>query len=1092
MRRMIVEVGWLMLLLATAANVVMSSQTNQPLCIPKERQALLTFKQTLDDTWFGYLYSWTNRSADQNCCDWNRITCDNQSNHVISIDTSWIRTVGGELDSSLAELQHLNHLDLYAMNIRRIPKFIGSLKELTYLDLADNEINSLPDFIGSLKELTYLDLARNNISVVPDFIGSLKELTYLNLAGNNISAVPKFIGSLKELTYLDLAWNNINAVPKFIGSLKELTYLGLAGNPITGIIPPQLGNLTKLQTLDLSSTSQMSNYEWISHLTSLETLTLSEVNFSVAGLQSFKGAPFLSSLSISNCLLPKVDISFLSHTNDSFHFLQSLELYDNYIHPLAITWLLNSSVHLTRLSLTDNIINGSFPNSFEQTKSLQFVDLSSNDVGSGVPNSLGNLTNLKELDLSSNNLGGTLHDLLQNLSGSTKNSLEILHLSSNQLEGLILDDTENIFPSLRELYLDNNQLEGPFLSGLKRFPSLEILDLDDNKLTGLLPDLSSMPNLTSFSASNNTFNHISSESIGKLDYLRTLDISSNSLTGVMNLQCPKLKTLNLSYNSALKFNSNWIPSFQLKFIYMSSCNLGPKFPSWLQTQTNIEHLDISNNSISGPVPSWFTNITSSLNYLNMSKNNLSSTLPNFPVQSSYKTTVDLSFNQFQGSVPPSLSINATRLFLSNNAFTEFRYFLCEAKEERKKAYLIDLSHNYLSGNLPDCWESFPNLVVLNLGYNMLSGHIPSSITMRNIATLQLRHNNFSGTLPSSFEDNTSLQVLDLTNNTLEGTIPPWIGEKHNLVFLSLRSNKFYGSIPLNLCHLTQIQILDLSANDLSGAIPSCIQNFTAMVQITDYQETALSTNIGFASFASFASPYNRDGGNEYYENIASITWKGKEHEYKKNLGLLRIIDLSSNKLNGEIPIEVAVLSQLVLLNLSRNNLSGRIPEKIGNVMKLEVLDLSHNKLYGPIPTSLAKVSFLSYLDLSYNQLSGRIPDGGTQLQTFNASIYSMNPGLCGPPLSSSCPGDETLHDPSYSAYDNEGDDENGRHWFDLPWFYKGTGVGFIIGFCGICGNLLINTSWRLSYFKLMHEIGDWLYVIIIVKWAVLRRKLSLH
>ncbi|KAM6581815.1 hypothetical protein CsatA_005589 [Cannabis sativa] len=928
-----------MLLFSTTANVVNSYESsNTPQCIPKEREALLKFKTTLNDS-EGDLSTWSNSSTTQNCCEWLYIICDYQTNHVVLINLGETETytLGGEIDSSLAELHYLKELVLIRMNISHIPKFIGSF--------------------------------------------------------------------------------------------KELTFLNLDANPISGIIPPQLGNLTKLETLHISrGTSQMiiDNPEWLSQLTSLKYLSL------------------------SNCRLLKVpdhtSSSSLSHSNYSFTSLQSITISQSFIHPTTITWLLNSTINLESLLLHDN------------------------------------------------NLSGTLlHNLLGNISSSTRNSLDYLNLSSNQLGGLILDDFENTFPSLTGLYLYNNQLEGHFPNRLKRFPNLESLDISHNQFVGLLPDLSSMPNLTSFNASNNKFSGTSNESIGKLDNLNQLDVSSNRLTGyishVVNLQCPSLKYLDISYNidMLLKFNSKYpiIPSFNLATINLASCKLGPELPNWLQTQTNLMHLDISNSSISGPLPNWFPNITSNLKYLNMSHNLLSNTLANFPLPQEIDVVVDLSSNQFQGSIPPSLLVNPGRLYLANNKFTEFSSSLCEAKERVRSTQILDLSNNNLFGNIPNCWENFTQLVVLNLGYNKLSGNIPNSINMRSIKTLQLRHNNFSGKFPSSLKYCTSLEVLDLGSNSLESSIPSWIGEElNNLVFLSFKSNKFYGSIPLSLCQLTQIQILDFSSNDLSGPIPSCIKNFTAMVQINSLETTISSDmNKQFCRVCSIVYVS--------YENNASITWKGAQHEYVKILGLLRVIDLSSNKLNGEIPMEVTHLSQLGALNLSRNNLSGKIPIQIGKLTNLQVLDFSYNKINGEIPRSLAEVSSLSYLDLSNNRLSGRIPTG-TQLQSFNPSSYSMNLGLCGNPLPSSCPGDDDDESSHVPASNSDHDHDNDGEWFDLSWFYKGIGGGFTIGFCGVCGNLLINKSWRASYFRLMQNIGDWLYVVIIIKWNYLRRKFFGH
>ncbi|PON59250.1 LRR domain containing protein, partial [Parasponia andersonii] len=290
--------------------------------------------------------------------------------------------------------------------------------------------------------------------------------------------------------------------------------------------------------------------------------------------------------------------------------------------------------------------------------------------------------------------------------------------------------------------------------------------------------------------------------------------------------------------------------------------------------------------------------TSKLNYLNMSFNLLHNTLPYFPIVGADK--VDLSFNQIQGSIPPSLS-NASEVYLSNNKFTNFRAFLCEAESGITK--ILDLSDNHLSGSLPDCWGNFQFLSVVDLGNNKLSGEIPSSISLTStyIQTLKLRHNNFSGKLPSSLKNCTQLKVVDFGKNSLKGTIPSWIGESlTSLVFLSLKSNKFYGSIPLNLCHLSQIQILDLSLNDLSGGIPWCIKNFTSMVENNGYPMPIIPLQYD----PNFLLAFNNIDG---YDNIASIMWKGEEYDYDKILGLLRILDLSSNKLTGEIPIGVTHL-----------------------------------------------------------------------------------------------------------------------------------------------------------------------------------------
>ncbi|MBA0611661.1 hypothetical protein Godav_012332 [Gossypium davidsonii] len=282
--------------------------------------------------------------------------------------------------------------------------------------------------------------------------------------------------------------------------------------------------------------------------------------------------------------------------------------------------------------------------------------------------------------------------------------------------------------------------------------------------------------------------------------------------------------------------------------------------------------------------------------------------------------------------------------------------------------------------IPDWFWNLPSseLNYLNLSSNKISGSIPN--------------------LPLEFGELPLLGLLDLGDNELTGIIPPWIGERlDGLIVLRLRSNEFHGNIPSTLCRLLFLQVLNLSLNNISGVIPSCLNKLTAMASVASSEAMTYlwEGSFGITDDDNFIFSFN---------DHLLVVWKGFERVYGNTLGMLKSIDLSRNKLSGEIPRELASLEGLINLNLSRNMLRGSIIREIGQSKSLESLDLSTNNLSGEIPESMSELSFLSVLDLSNNKLSGKIPSS-TQLQSFNAISYSGNLRLCGEPLSK-CPEDE--------------------------------------------------------------------------------------
>ncbi|CAH1452707.1 unnamed protein product [Lactuca virosa] len=782
---------------------------------------------------------------------------------------------------------------------------------------------------------------------------------------------------------------------------------------------------------------------------------------------------------ISNSLL---NLSYLTH----------LDLFSNSFHGIIPTFI-GFMTRLRYLHLGSNHLNGTIPMSIGSLRKLRHLDLSDNSHCGIIPLEFGNLTNLQVLNRGS--LGKSIVWNLEWLSHlshlealemdgislAKKNYWIDVILRLQKLISLSLDGCEVshvVYPysssflnssssSIESLILSNNNLTTSMYLWLFRLTSnkLRILDLSGNILDGIPKYLGNLCNLERLYFYNN------------FDVVKFPDFLNN-LSGCTSLT---LQGLHVGHNRLIGTLSNETLRFKnLSILGMKSCNLGPHFPRWIQTLKNLSYLDIANNRISDTIALGFWDMwPSQLTYLNLSSNNISGKAPDLSSKCGYISMIDLSSNIFYGPIT-NVSSTLTSLHLSRNKFYGGISFLCQI--DQGFLVVLDLSHNFLSGQIPDCLWHFKELKILNLEHNNLSGRLPTSVgSLIKLESLDLYKNNFSGELPLSLKSCTSLYSLNLGANKFSGNVPLWIGENLlKLYVLILRSNNFLGTIPLQLCQLEGIRILDLSVNNLHGTIPSCLDNLKSMVQ-----EGFLPThNVHSYTLKLFYSGgYHYGEHDDKYFDHAMIEWKGYERELISTLGLLKSIDLSSNNLTGPIPYEVTKLYGLHALNLSKNSLLGEIPETIGQMKQLETLDLSRNNLPGKMPSSMSSMNFLNHLDVPYNSLSGRIPSS-TQLQSIEASRYYGNPRLGGPPLTKNCHGDDESEVPHVIGESEDRGEDMDELW---GWFYIGGGTGFVTGFWIACGALLLNHRGRHAFFHFYDSFKDLVYVKVMVFFANLQR-----
>ncbi|GKB63957.1 leucine-rich repeat-containing protein [Tanacetum coccineum] len=333
-----------------------------------------------------------------------------------------------------------------------------------------------------------------------------------------------------------------------------------------------------------------------------------------------------------------------------------------------------------------------------------------------------------------------------------------------------------------------------------------------------------------------------------------------------------------------------------------------------------------------------------------------------------------------------------------------------------------------------------------------------------------------------FQELHPIKPFGLGDNSLYGDILVCIGKKLSRLYaLSLKSNNFFGTIPSQICQLVSLQILDLSDNKLYGTIPSCVNSLTSMVKKGLLLQQNVHPYRSNFNLKTDQSSISSSFQSSYIDHLM-IEWQGKINEFSSILGLLKVIDLSRNNLTGQIPNEVTNLHGLLVLGLSNNSLVGEIPRDIGQMTQLLTLNLSRNMFSREIPRTMSEITLLNNLDMSFNDLSGRIPLG-TQLQTFNASTYIGNAGICGRRLPEKCSGDKDLGLPPVGESDGDGESTNELQ----RWFYIGGASGFATGFWIVCSALLLNRRGRHAFFQFHDSLKDWLYVNTVVFVAKFQR-----
>ena len=305
------------------------------------------------------------------------------------------------LPKSFGTCRSMEKLNVSFNHFQQIPNPVFNLESLIELDCSDNELEILSADIGKLRNLRKLKLGGNFLSDVPSEISQCKKIEHLELSRKwypregGMKELPKAACGLKELLYLDVSWHQIHTIPDEVGNLTKLESLNMKGNFLK-YVSTNIVNCTSLRELNLTGALKLNSYipPELLQLSELRTLNLNNNYFSqispkINGLKKLK-----------HFLMRRNALVSLPETFFDLKHLEIVEIGDNYLEEISLS--IKKLKKLKTLELRGNKLSA-LPDEICDCLSLEILLLSLNELKQ-LPDNIYRLINLNELDVSQNQL----------------------------------------------------------------------------------------------------------------------------------------------------------------------------------------------------------------------------------------------------------------------------------------------------------------------------------------------------------------------------------------------------------------------------------------------------------------------------------------------------------------------------------------------------------------------------------------------------------------------------------------------------------------------------------------------------------------